>query len=155
MEQGRFSMDVIESLKEKVGDTMVTSIDHIGIVVEDLEASMARYQTLLGLHIKEVEEVKVEGALLRVAFLPVGDTNIELVHTSATTGLAADFLRNHGEGIHHIAFAVEDLASIFDTMRGRGVSFLWDRIIPGSRGSQVAFYKSEEFNGVYMELVQR
>lgn len=57
--------------------------------------------------------------------------------------------------IDHIAFSVEDLASILDTMRGRGVFFLWDRIIPGSRGSQVAFNQSGEFNGVYMELVQR
>ncbi len=134
---------------------MVGKIDHIGIVVKNLEASIARYQTLLGLQLKEIEEVEVEGAMLRVAFLPVGNTNIELVHTSAKNGLAADFLRNHGEGIHHIAFSVEDLASVFDTLRDQGVSFLWDRIIPGSRGSQVAFYKSEEFNGVYIELVQR
>jgi methylmalonyl-CoA epimerase len=134
---------------------MVGHIDHIGIVVQDLEASMARYQTLLGLALKEIEEVEVEGALLRVAFFPVGSTNIELVHTTATSGLAADFLRNHGEGIHHIAFAVQDLASEFDRLRESGVSFLWDRIIPGSRGSQVAFFQSEEFNGVYIELVQR
>ncbi len=134
---------------------MVGKIDHIGIVVANLEASTARYQTLLGLQLKEIEEVEVEGALLRVAFLPTGNTNIELVHTTAKSGLAADFLRDRGEGIHHIAFAVEDLASIFDTLRGQGVSFLWDRIIPGSRGSQVAFFKSEEFNGVYIELVQR
>lgn len=134
---------------------MVGKIDHIGIVVNDLEASMARYQTLLGLSLKEIEEVEVEGALLRVAFFPVGDTNVELVHTSAQSGLAADFLREHGEGIHHIAFAVEDLEVEFGRLRASGTSFLWDRIIPGSRGSKVAFFKSEEFNGVYIELVQR
>ncbi len=130
-------------------------IDHIGIVVRDLEASMAKYQTLLGLSCKEIEEVEVEGALLRVAFFPVGGTTIELVNTSAQSGLAADFLREHGEGIHHIAFAVEDLEAEFGRLKSSGISFLWDRIIPGSRGSKVAFFKSEEFNGVYIELVQR
>jgi methylmalonyl-CoA epimerase len=134
---------------------MVGKIDHIGIVVEDLESSMARYQAMLGLQLKEIEEIEVDGAMLRVAFFPVGDTTIELVHTTAENGLAADFLRDHGEGIHHIAFAVEDLKSVFDTLSGQGVSFLWDRIIPGSRGSQVAFFQSKEFNGVYIELVQR
>lgn len=134
---------------------MVGKIDHIGIVVKNLEASMAKYQTLLGLEAKEIEEVEVEGALLRVAFFPVGDTTIELVHTEAKSGLAADFLRDHGEGIHHIAFAVEDISSIFSALSGQGVTFLWNRIIPGSRGSQVAFFQSEEFNGVYIELVQR
>ena len=134
---------------------MVGRIDHIGIVVKDLEASMAQYQTLLGLTLKEIEKVKVEGALLRVAFFPVGDTNIELVHTSAETGLIADFLQDQGEGIHDIAFAVEDLESEFDRLKASGTFFLWDRIIPGSWGSKVAFFKSEEFNGVYIELVQR
>ncbi|WP_319406124.1 VOC family protein [uncultured Desulfosarcina sp.] len=134
---------------------MVGKIDHIGIVVANLESSMARYQTILGLQLKEIEEIEVDGAILRVAFFPAGDTNIELVHTMAKNGLAADFLRDHGEGIHHIAFAVDDLKSIFDTLLGQGVSFLWDRIIPGSRGSQVAFFQPKEFNGVYIELVQR
>ena len=116
---------------------------------------MDRYRPLLGLALKEVEEVEIEGALLRVAFFPVGNTNIELVHTSPTSGLVADFLRNHGEGIHHIVFSVEDLAFEFDWLERSAVSFLWDQIIPGPRESKVAFFKSEEFNGVYIVLVQR
>jgi methylmalonyl-CoA epimerase len=134
---------------------MVAKIEHIGIVVKDLEKSLRPYQELLGLKLRETEQLDVQGALTRVAFFPVGEVNVELVHTTAKTGLAADFFREHGEGIHHIAFAVENLEKVFQDLRSRGTQFVWDKIITGSRGSKVAFFKSEEFNGVYIELVQK
>jgi len=134
---------------------MVRKIEHIGIVVQDLEKSLLPYQELLGLELKETEELDVQGALTRVAFFPIGETNVELVYTTAKTGLAAEFLRDHGEGIHHIAFEVEDLEKTFQSLRSRGIQFVWDKIITGSRGSKVAFFKAEEFNGVYIELVQK
>ncbi len=134
---------------------MIKKIEHIGVVVKDLEASLKKYTSLLGLHLEEMEEIEVENAMNRVAFLPVGETNVELVQTTAHSGLAADFLREKGEGIHHIAFEVEDLEKTFHELRSQGVSFLCDRIIDGSRGSRVAFFRPEEFNGVYIELVQK
>jgi methylmalonyl-CoA epimerase len=134
---------------------MVTKIEHIGVVVKDLNKSLQKYTSLLNLKVEEIEEVKVENVVNRVAFLPIGETRIELVETTAETGLAADFLKERGEGIHHIALEVEDLEGLFNTLRSNGVTFLWDRIIQGSRGSKVAFFKAEEFNGVYIELVQR
>ena len=134
---------------------MVAKIEHIGIVVKNLEKSLRPYQELLGLKLKETEEIEVQGAMNRVAFMPIAGVNVELVHTTAQTGLAAEFLKEHGEGIHHIAFEVEDLEKTFQDLRSRGVKFVWDKIITGSRGSKVAFFKSEEFNGVYIELVQK
>jgi methylmalonyl-CoA/ethylmalonyl-CoA epimerase len=134
---------------------MVAKIEHIGIVVKDLEKSMRPYQELLGLKLKETEELDVQGVLTRVAFFPAGEVNVELVHTTAKTGLAPDFLREHGEGIHHIAFAVENLEKVFQDLRSKGIQFVWDKIITGSRGSKVAFFKAEEFNGVYIELIQK
>lgn len=134
---------------------MVNKIEHIGIVVKDLEKSLRPYQELLGLKLKETEELDVQGALTRVAFFPIGEVNVELVHTTAKTGLAAEFLRDHGEGIHHIAFEVEDLEKTFERLRSRGAKFVWGKIITGSRGSKVAFLEAEEFNGVYIELVQK
>jgi methylmalonyl-CoA epimerase len=134
---------------------MVTKIEHIGVVVKDLNKSLQRYTSLLDLKVEEIEEVKVENVVNRVAFLPIGETRIELVETTADTGIAAEFLKERGEGIHHIALEVEDLESVFNDLRSNGVAFLWDRIIQGSRGSKVAFFKAEEFNGVYIELVQR
>ena len=134
---------------------MVTKIDHIGIIVNKLEDSIKKYTSLLGLEVVEIEEVNVENVINRVAFLPVGETNIELVETTATTGLAADFLRERGEGIHHIALEVEDLDMTFEKLKAQGAEFLWDRIIDGARGSRVAFFKAEEFNGVYIELIEK
>jgi len=134
---------------------VIKKIEHIGIVVRDIENSLKKYTSLLGLKLKEIEEVNIDNVINRVAFLPIGPTNIELVQTTATTGLAADFLRERGEAIHHIALEVDDLEKIFNELRSQGVQFVWDKIIDGSRGSKVAFFKAEEFNGVYIELVQK
>ena len=134
---------------------MVTKVEHIGIVVDKLENSIKKYTSLLDLEVVEIEEIEVENVVNRVAFLPVGETNIELVETTATTGLAADFLKEKGEGIHHIALEVEDLDMTFEKLKSQGTEFMWDRIIDGARGSRAAFFKAEEFNGVYIELVEK
>jgi len=134
---------------------MIKKIDHIGIIVKDIESSLEKYRNILGLDVKETEEVKVEGAMNRVDFLPVGSINIELIHTNAISGIAAAFLRERGEGIHHVAFEVSDLEKTFSELREKGIKFLWDKIIKGSRGSVVAFLEPEEMNGVYIELVQK
>ena len=134
---------------------MIKKIDHIGILVRDLESSLSRYTSHLGIEVKEIEEVEVENASNRLAFLPVGETNVELIQTTAESGLLGDFLKERGEGIHHIAFEVEDIERSFQQLRSKGVEFVWDRIITGAHGSRVAFFKPHEFNGVYIELVQR
>lgn len=142
-------------MDESGGDILVSKIEHIGIVVKNLEASMKKYTSLLGLEVAEIEEVNVENVINRVAFLPVGETDIELVETSGTKGLAAGFLKERGEGIHHIALEVKDLDMIFEKLKSQGTEFMWDRIIDGARGSRAAFFKAEEFNGVYIELVEK
>jgi methylmalonyl-CoA/ethylmalonyl-CoA epimerase len=134
---------------------MATKIEHIGIVVKDLDDSLKKFTSLLGLKVKEVEEVNVEGNSVKVAFLPIGAVNIELVTTTAQTGLVADFLRERGEGVHHIAVEVEDIYSEFEKLRSQGVEFVWGKIINGSRGTKVAVIEQKELNGVYIELVQK
>lgn len=133
---------------------MVRKIEHIGIIVKDLETSIKKYVSLLGLEVKEIEEAKVENSINRLAFLPIGETNIELIQTAGKTALDADFLRERGDGIHHIAFEVENLDKTFNELRSQGVEFVYDKILAGSRGSKCAFFKVEEFNGIYIELVQ-
>jgi methylmalonyl-CoA epimerase len=134
---------------------VATKIEHIGVVVRDLDDSLRKFTTLLGLKVKEVEEVSVQGNQVKVAFLPIGTTNIELVSTTSTTGLIADFLREKGEGIHHIAIEVEDIEHEFATLRAQGVEFVWGKVIDGSRGTRVAVIEGKELNGVYIELVQK
>lgn len=134
---------------------MVKNIDHIGIIVNDIENSLKKYKDILGLEVAETEEVEVEKVTNRVAFLPLGSINIELIQTNAISGIVADFLRERGEGIHHVAFEVSDLKKTFLELRAKGINFLWDKIIKGSRGSKVAFLEPEEMNGVYIELMQK
>ena len=134
---------------------MATKIEHIGVVVKDLEDSLKKFTSLLGLKVKEIEEVNVEGNNVKVAFLPIGTANIELVTTTALTGLVGDFLREKGEGVHHIAVEVEDIYSEFERLRSQGVEFVWGKIINGSRGTKVAVIEQKELNGVYIELVQK
>ena len=134
---------------------MVTKIDHIGIFVKDLESSVGKYARLLGLEAGKIEEVTFDGAVDRLAFLPLGDASIELIGTTAEKGFAADFLKEKGEAIHHIAFEVEDLDKVFGELASQGVAFLKNRVLAGSRGTKVAFFQPEEFNGVYIELVER
>ena len=134
---------------------MATKIEHIGVVVRDLGASLKKFTSLLGLEVKEVEEKNLEGHDVKVAFLPIGAANIELVATTSETGLVGDFLRERGEGVHHIAVEVEDIHGEFDRLRAQGVEFVWGKIVDGSRGTKIAVIEQKELNGVYIELVQK
>jgi methylmalonyl-CoA/ethylmalonyl-CoA epimerase len=117
---------------------VATKIEHIGVVVRDLDDSLKKYTSLLGLKVKEVEEKNLEGHNVKVAFLPIGAANIELVTTTAQTGLVGDFLREKGEGVHHIAIEVEDIYGEFERLRAQGVEFVWGKVVDGSRGTKIA-----------------
>jgi methylmalonyl-CoA epimerase len=134
---------------------LVSKIDHIGIVVDDLERSLRPYQELLGLDLKETEDLDVQGSFVRAAFLPIATLNIELLEISAPNGMAPSFLIEKGKGIHHIAFEVNDLETLFEKLKDRGVKFMPDKIQLGSRGTKVAFFEPTEFDGIYLELVEK
>ena len=133
---------------------MLRRIDHIGIAVKDFEKSMKPYRELLDLPLNGTEEVDVQGALNKIAFFPMGDTEVELLYTTAPTGLIADHIRDHGEGIHHIAFEVDDIDAWYERLKKKGTKIMWDKVIPGSRGTRILFFEPEEFNGVHIELLQ-
>jgi len=134
---------------------VATKIEHIGVVVRDLDESLKKFTNLLDLKVKEIEEKNLEGHDVRVAFLPIGAANIELVTTTSQTGLVGDFLREKGEGVHHIAIEVEDIYGEFERLRALGVEFVWGKIVDGSRGTKIAVIEQKELNGVYIELVQK
>jgi methylmalonyl-CoA epimerase len=134
---------------------VATKIEHIGVVVRDLDDSLKKFTNLLGLKVREIEEKNLEGYNVRVAFLPIGTTNIELVTTTAQAGLVGDFLREKGEGVHHIAIEVDDIYGEFERLHAQGVEFVWGKIVDGSRGTKIAVIEQKELNGVYIELVQK
>jgi len=131
-------------------------LEHIGIVVKDLARSLKAYQELLGVSAIDFEEVNVEGNRATIAFLPFGQTKVELIQPKDDAGILPDFLRERGEdGIHHLAFEVDDIESFYEKMKSKGVTFLWDGIRTGSRGSKVFFFKPEVFQGYFVEIVEK
>jgi methylmalonyl-CoA epimerase len=127
-------------------------IDHIGIVVRDLQEALKVYEEALGLPLKEIAEVPDQK--VRVAFLPVGESNVELVQpTTEDTGIYK-FLANHGEGIHHICIGVKDIEAALAQLQDCGVALIDHEPRPGAHG-RVAFIHPKGAHGVLIELVEQ
>ena len=130
----------------------IKGINHLAIVVQDLEQSLQFWQGTLGLRLDHVEEIASEGA--RVAFLPVGDSKIELVEpTESDTGLAR-YLDKRGPGFHHLCLEVEDLADSLRELKNQGVELINPEPVAGSDGRLYAFLHPRSAGGVLVELYQ-
>lgn len=126
-------------------------IDHIGIVVRDIEQALEVYEAALGLPLKEVVEVSDQE--VRIAFLPVGQSSVELVQpTSDDTGIAK-FLDRRGEGIHHICIQVADIESALARLKAHAVPLIDEVPRQGAHG-RVAFVHPKGAHGVLIELVE-
>jgi methylmalonyl-CoA epimerase len=126
-------------------------IDHVGIVVHDVQRALHVYEAALGLRLTEVAEVTDQG--VKVAFLPLGESNLELVQpTSGDTGIAK-YLANRGEGIHHICIEVEDIKEVLARLKGHGVPLIDEEPRQGVHG-EVAFIHPKGTHGVLIELVE-
>lgn len=126
-------------------------IDHIGIVVRDIQQALSVYEKALGLSLKEVADVPDQK--VKVAFLPVEESNIELVQPTAGGTGVAKFLEKRGEGIHHICIEVEDIESTLDRLRAHHVELIDEVPRPGAHG-RVAFVHPRATHGVLLELVE-
>ncbi len=131
---------------------MIKKIDHIAIAVHDLDASLKFYTDILGLQNAGIEIV--EDQKVRLAMLPIGDTRIELLESTFEDGPIAKFLEKKGEGMHHIAFRVENLAGDLIRMEEMGVELIDKTVKTGAGGNQVAFLHPKSTFGVLMELCE-
>jgi methylmalonyl-CoA epimerase len=126
-------------------------IDHIGIVVEDLQAALKVYETALGLPLAEIAEVSDQQ--VKVAFMPLGESQIELVQpTSAGTGVAR-FLEKRGESIHHICIQVRSIEETLERLKAHAVPLIDEKPRQGAHG-RVAFVHPKGTHGVLIELVE-
>lgn len=132
---------------------MVTKVDHIGIAVSNLEETLKVYTEILGLELSGVEVV--EDQKVRVAFLPIGDTEIELLESTQPDGPIAKFIEKKGEGIQHIAFRVEDIHAALEDMRQKGVRLIDEQPRYGAGGAKIAFLHPKSTHGVLVELCER
>ncbi len=133
-------------------DSLFTEIDHVAIAVNDLEAAIAWYAEVFGAlveHREVVESDGVEEALVRVA-----DSYVQLLTPTRDDSPVAKYLANKGEGLHHIAYRVDDCALALDAVKASGARVIDDAPRPGSRNTMVAFIHPKTSFGTLIELVQ-
>ena len=131
---------------------MMNKIEHIGIAVENLEASNKLFAKLLGTSHYKIEEVQSEG--VKTSFFQSGPNKIELLEASSPDSPIAKFLKKRGEGIHHIAFAVDDIEMEIDRLKSKGFKVLNEVPKKGADNKLVAFLHPKGTNGVLIELCQ-
>jgi methylmalonyl-CoA/ethylmalonyl-CoA epimerase len=132
-------------------------IDHVGIAVRDLEASIEFYASAFGLTVAGRETNKAQGvreAMLYVAEAPGGASYVQLLEPLAEDTPVGKFLAARGEGVHHIGYGVDDVARALDGLREQGVRLVDERPRHGSLGASIAFLHPKSVGGVLTELVQ-
>ncbi len=131
---------------------MTQKINHIGIAVKSLAASLPFYRDILGMKFEGTEEVAEQK--VRVAFLVVGESRIELLEPTAADSPVARFLEKNGEGIHHLAYQVEDLAAALAALKEQGVRLVDEVPRRGAHGTRIAFLHPKSSGGVLTELCE-
>lgn len=127
-------------------------IEHLGIAVKDLEQSINLFEQLLNTPCYKTEEVATEG--VKTAFFKAGDSKIELVNATHPDGTIAKFIEKRGEGIHHIAFAVDNIEAEMKRLAALGFTLLSDTPRKGADNKLVCFLHPKTTNGVLIELCQ-
>jgi methylmalonyl-CoA/ethylmalonyl-CoA epimerase len=128
-------------------------VDHIGIAVADLEEALKLYTETFGLELQGTEVV--EEQKVKVAFLPIGDTEIELLESTDPEGPIAKFIEKRGQGIQHIALRVDDIDAALDKMRAEGIRLIDEKPRYGAGGARIAFLHPKATGGVLIELCER
>lgn len=127
-------------------------IEHIGIAVKDLEASNSLYAKLLGMPHYKTERVESEN--VDTSFFEIGESKIELLHATSADSAIAKYIEKRGEGIHHIAFAVEDIEKEVERLKGEGFQPISEKPKKGADNKLVFFFHPKSTNGVLIELCQ-
>jgi methylmalonyl-CoA/ethylmalonyl-CoA epimerase len=131
---------------------MIKKIDHIAIAVPDIDSAARFYQEQLGLEVTGRETVPQRQ--VRVAFIQLGASRIELVQPDSPESPITKFLEKHGAGIHHICFEVDDIAAELSRLAGAGVKLIDSAPRTGAHGNKTGFLHPSAANGVLIELTQ-
>ena len=131
---------------------MLTKVNHIGIAVNSLEASIPFYRDQLGMTFEGTEVVAEQK--VKVAFLQIGESRIELLEPTADDSPIAKFLEKKGEGVHHTAYEVEDIEAALSKLKEQGVRLIDEKPRLGAHNSQIAFLHPKATGGVLTEICQ-
>lgn len=128
-------------------------VDHIGVAVKNLDDALGFWEKSLGLKCAGVEEVAEQK--VKTAFLPLADTEVELLEATAPDSPVAAFIEKKGEGVHHIAIRVENLEEALEEMKSRGLRLIDEKPRYGAGGAKIAFVHPRSTGGVLLELCER
>lgn len=131
----------------------ISKVDHIGIAVKDLEEALKLYRDILQLEVTGVEEVPDQK--VKVAFIPVGESKVELLEPTTDDSPVAKFIAKRGEGIHHITFRVDNLVKALEEAKAAGIRLIDETPRLGAGGAKIAFLHPKSTGGVLLELCQR
>lgn len=130
----------------------IQGIHHIGMLVRDARATAERFRETLGLEVTAWEDYGP--GLLRIGFIPLEGTLLELIEPLTSEGFNAEWLRERGEGVQHIALQVDDIHAAIKTLKDRGVALQDDTPRPGAANTLIAFLKQGAAGGLLVELAQ-
>jgi methylmalonyl-CoA/ethylmalonyl-CoA epimerase len=131
----------------------VKRIDHIGVAVKGIEQAGKFFTDILGLKIEEIEHVPDQS--VNVAFIPIADSEVELVESTDPDGPVAKYLDSRGEGVQHVAFRVENIEEALKELKEKGVRLIDQTPRKGAGGAKIAFIHPKETHGVLVELCER
>lgn len=129
---------------------MIRKVHHIGVAVKDLEESADFFQESFGVPASETDYF----GELAFSFLPLEGTNIELLQSTTEDGTIAKFIQKNGTGVHHIAFAVEDIQKELDHLKAKGLRLINETPYRNAHGDLVAFIHPKSTYGVLIELIE-
>jgi len=142
----------LNALQSHRGNGMPKSIHHVAVVVRDLDEALAFYRDALGLEVADRRQVEEEG--VEIAFLPIGEAEIELLEPLTEEGGVARFLEKRGEGLHHICLATGDIQAAMDRLEDAGARVLSEEPQVGADGTRYVFVHPKSAHGVLIELYQ-
>jgi methylmalonyl-CoA/ethylmalonyl-CoA epimerase len=131
----------------------VVKIDHLGIAVNSIEEGKNFWSDVLGLEFEGAETVAEQK--VTTAFFPVGESEVELLESTAPDGPVAKYIEKRGQGIQHVAFRVENIEEALEELKAKGIQLIDQTPRKGAGGAKIAFLHPKATNGVLVELCER
>ncbi len=131
----------------------ILKIDHLGVAVNRIEEGRNFWSNILGLEFEGTETVSQQK--VTTAFFPVSESEVELLESTAADGPVAKFIEKKGEGIHHVAFRVENLEKALEELKQKGVKLIDEKPRQGAGGAKIAFLHPKATHGILVELCER
>ncbi|WP_281678462.1 methylmalonyl-CoA epimerase [Synergistes jonesii] len=131
----------------------IKNVDHIGVAVKSIDEALKFWEATLGVKCHGIEEVKEQK--VKTAFLPIDDTEFELLEGTAEDSPVTKYIEKNGQGIQHVAVRVEDLEAALAELKEKGVRLIDEKPRIGAGGAKIAFVHPKASGGVLLELCQR